>query len=209
VTDQEAADLRARFEGLPDAYILTLNDVELVPAVLGRGVNKSYSSTNGRLISLVAYETSVATAGDLRKLLEAHPRTAETDEENDFGTQLGRGIAEGLGPMVRAMVSEIAHLKARYRTLYEMAAEKDPSFPIEFNRRLHSHLERKYSTYCAQVASPRDTPAQEKEYDDAFKDSTAEDLLILRAIVGDDIADQVEREQAEWLAKIGANEEAP
>lgn len=80
-----------RFAALPDSYVFDADDGLMVAAVAPHG-QVSYGTRDGELLFIKAFEANVRTAGDLRQLLAANPRSEQAEQENAWaklGAQLG------------------------------------------------------------------------------------------------------------------------
>jgi len=140
----ERASLRGRFEELPGDYVLTLADVSMVPAVLGRKSNWSYSMTDGALVAINAYNMHVRTIEDLRRVSEMHPRTEDDDIDPGMNNIVEAAI-DHLYKILNPIFDEVTLLQLRVRILNQMLIERDPESAIEMQRRFIVALERDYA----------------------------------------------------------------
>lgn len=173
----DSASLRARFEQLPDDYVLTKEDVDMVPAVLGSEAGYNYSTdNNGSLLYLSAYDQTIETAADLRRLAIEHPRP----EDDESGLEkLVKVSIDTLFKIIDPITAELARTRLRMRVLYEMMYERDPDFPLEFQRRYLEAFDRDYAPLHDQLS-----PITEEEYKKKHAEWMESDKERFRQLVG-------------------------
>lgn len=80
IEELRAQEFRDAFAMLPDEHVLSFTEIDIIPVVLGGNAFRRYSSEDGQLLSITAYEKNISSAGDLRAILAEHPRLVGDEE---------------------------------------------------------------------------------------------------------------------------------
>lgn len=124
---------------LPDGYVLTADDGELVSFVLG-GQNFGSSSDADGNVTWGAFGATFATLGELRAVALAHP--AEEQEP------LAEPDAETVGlELFGNMLDTIAFLRVRLRALADVCIEKGIVSGPELLGKYHEYHERSFGAF--------------------------------------------------------------
>ncbi len=132
-----SADLIRRAAVLPDHYLLTRDDADLVAHLLG-DQNFSYAfKDDGAPLTWGAFGTSFQTLGELRTLAVEHPPEEPAEAE-----------AETVGiELFGNMLDTIAFLRVRLRTLADVCIEKGLVDGPELLSRYHEAHERSFEAF--------------------------------------------------------------
>ena len=122
---------------LPDHYMLTKDDADVVAHLLG-GQNFSYTfKEDGGPVSWGAFGTSFATRGELRHIAAEHPPETNNEPESEtVGLELFTN-----------MLDTIAFLRVRLRALADACIEKGVVSGPELLTRYHEAHERSFEAF--------------------------------------------------------------
>jgi hypothetical protein len=123
---------------LPDDYVLTVDDGELIGFLLG-GQNFGSSSGPGGNVTFGAFGVAFATLGELRALARAHPPQEEAVPEPDPETV-------GL-ELFGNMLDTIAFLRVRLRALADVCIEKGIVSGPDLLGKYHEYHERSFGAF--------------------------------------------------------------
>ncbi len=178
---------RQFFDTLPDNHVITLGEVEVVPAVLGRGVPWSYSHTNGVLTAISAHDLPIRTAGDLRAVLMQHPRREESDVD-----PMAQAIGEALAPIIARVRDGIVWNRIRIRALTEILTEQNSGLLEAVEERIRQVAKRDYEAFMNLIAeSPEDAKLLNKDW-------SSQERQRIESLVGVDTARRIVDAWDEW-----------
>jgi hypothetical protein len=136
----ENGETARRVALLPDAYVLTKADAELVSNLLG-GQNFSYSIAADGTLTWGAFGRSFATLGEVRRLALENPPPPEpelpaVDEPETVGLELFGN-----------MLDTIAFLRVRLRALADVVIDKGLVSGPELLGKYHEYHERSFPAF--------------------------------------------------------------
>jgi len=126
---------------LPDDYVLTVDDAEMVANILG-GQNFSYSVAKSGKLTWGAFGTSFDTLGELRELALSHPAPLEEPPLPTLEEQETVGLE-----LFGNMLDTIAFLRVRLRALADVVIEKGIVSGPELLGKYHEYHERSFAAF--------------------------------------------------------------
>lgn len=193
--------LRERFENLADDYVLSKDDIDMVPAVLGARAGYSYGTDgNGHLLYISAYDQAIETVADLRRLTAEHPRS-EDDSDSPYA-EIVQVAMDHLFKILDPIYNEVVQSRLRLRVLHEMMTERDPDFAVEFQVRFLAALGRDYAAFRDGLSlMPKD------EYEKRHADWIRADQERSKKIIGVEKFALISERWEEWIKQHPAEPE--
>jgi hypothetical protein len=125
----------------PDAYVLAVDDSEMVSHILG-GQNFSYSVSKDGKLTWGAFGKSFATLGELREIALEHPAPPEEPPLPTIVEQETVGLE-----LFGNMLDTISFLRVRLRALADVVIEKGLVSGPELLGKYHEYHERSFQAF--------------------------------------------------------------
>jgi hypothetical protein len=125
---------------LPPQTVLSSEHVGMIGELVGGRATWTYSSMDRVFSGLTIGDKPVGTIGELRSVIAGLPELEPGTDS--WGVAIGKGIADGLRPLIHELIREIVETQARLGALVEELEARGDLDALAYARHWHRNYER-------------------------------------------------------------------